>query len=637
MLAHLTAPGWKYYGIPSGYDIPQDWEFDEMGNVHLLTASAPQVINCLSYWFFDWTTWAKRSEWCFNGTADSHVETRVKGYIEVESPTILHILRINATEIWKSGLGWERYYSIVVNTSRGGKWSETVLEEGTGLWPNVYDFKVDAGGRFHALVHKSGALYRVLTSGTGIMTEVLDYHANVDMWGEGGAVMRFDASGTAHALWTRYGWDRSPTVYYDDLVHASNDGSGWKEEVLMSSSFPGSGDFPMSPNLIIDRLGNLHIAYFAWPFTKTGVHYRTNCSGVWVDEIVESGANATDLTGRHPSLAISPWGQPHLFYFDDTNVTLRYATKRAAGPLADAGGPYTGYEGAPLILDASASSGGGGILTFRWDFNDDGVADTSWSTSPTATNTWSDDYTGYVRVEVSDGKTTSSATATVTILNLPPRIDSVLIPATNATATLRIAGEKWHDVSAYVIDDGNETLIATLTRQPGKPQESIFPVSIDLARSRRIKVVYTPEDDKVNGQPNGATPAWLTLAFDSGPPVELRHTFNVKHPDTWNWTVGLNQLLAERDVKFAATATDPGSDDLTFTWDWGDGTPAIATTYFNDGIGPDPYPSPDGTYPFTATDSAQHIYSMAGDYSLILVVMDDDGGMVDIVINLVIP
>jgi hypothetical protein len=76
----------------------------------------------------------------------------------------------------------------------------------------------------------------------------------------------------------------------------------------------------------------------------------------------------------------------------------------------------------------------------------------------------------------------------------------------------------------------------------------------------------------------------------------------------------------------AARGVSTGSDDLTFTWGRGDGTPAIATTYFNNGIWTDPYPSPDGIYPFTATDSAQHIYSMAGGYSLTLTVMDDDGG-----------
>ena len=74
------------------------------------------------------------------------------------------------------------------------------------------------------------------------------------------------------------------------------------------------------------------------------------------------------------------------------------------------------------------------------------------------------------------------------------------------------------------------------------------------------------------------------------------------------------------------TATDPGSDDLTFTWEWGDGSPATVRIYFNDGIAPDPYSSPGGIFPFTATDSETHAYTMAGAYDLRLIVNDDDGG-----------
>ena len=40
-------------------------------------------------------------------------------------------------------------------------------------------------------------------------------------------------------------------------------------------------------------------------------------------------------------------------------------------------------------------------------------------------------------------------------------------------------------------------------------------------------------------------------------------------------------------------ATDPGSDDLIFTWNWGDGSSDDIIIYYNDGIGPDPYRSPD--------------------------------------------
>ncbi len=96
----------------------------------------------------------------------------------------------------------------------------------------------------------------------------------------------------------------------------------------------------------------------------------------------------------------------------------------------------------------------------------------------------------------------------------------------------------------------------------------------------------------------------------------MHHTFNVRHEDTWNWTVSLNSLLAGMAIEFTATATDPGMDDLTFEWDFGDGSPFVTSTYMNG-----------GTYPFTATDSQVHHYASAGRYDLKLTVRDDDCGV----------
>jgi hypothetical protein len=79
----------------------------------------------------------------------------------------------------------------------------------------------------------------------------------------------------------------------------------------------------------------------------------------------------------------------------------------------------------------------------------------------------------------------------------------------------------------------------------------------------------------------------------------------------------------------AAEGTDPGSDDLTFTWNLPD-----AETYLNDPeLGPEPDEPPTrtpfGTFPFAASDEADAVYAFPGVQDLGLVLTDDDDGSDD--------
>ncbi|MFQ5979122.1 MAG: PKD domain-containing protein, partial [Candidatus Heimdallarchaeota archaeon] len=70
-------------------------------------------------------------------------------------------------------------------------------------------------------------------------------------------------------------------------------------------------------------------------------------------------------------------------------------------------------------------------------------------------------------------------------------------------------------------------------------------------------------------------------------------------------------------VFFTGSAADPGSDDLTFTWDWGDGTSPTVMIYLND----------PPSYPVVIEEILEHTYMEPEEYLLTLTVEDDDGGI----------
>lgn len=97
-------------------------------------------------------------------------------------------------------------------------------------------------------------------------------------------------------------------------------------------------------------------------------------------------------------------------------------------PVADAGGPYIGYEGTPVLLDASGSyDPDNDPLFYNWDFDGDGNEDLRfWIDDPTIYNTWDDDFEGNVTVFVDDASNhISNDSALVTIYNLDPIITSI--------------------------------------------------------------------------------------------------------------------------------------------------------------------------------------------------------------------
>lgn len=312
-------------------------------------------------------------------------------------------------------------------------------------------------------------------------------------------------------------------------------------------------------------------------------------------------------------------------------------------------------EGQTITLSTTTSDVGSDDLTLDWAFDARAVCDVATlylndpsgpdparspdvnpiRVSETQTCTYGDDGTFPVTLTVTDddGGTTTVSTS-VTVRNVAPTIDPDIRAFAVADVTLRVSGEKWHDVQLRVMEDGTVVDGISVTRFPGSPDDQALTLEDQdiylVGPTTGLVVEYTPLDDVENGQPWGANPVWVTFTLEDGSEFEVEHKFNVRKPAGYLWTVDdIRDLIDVVNVPlhFRATATDPGSDDLTFRWDWDDPEADTVTEYLNDpSIGPDPFPSPD-IHARDVEDYVTHPFAATGTYLVRLTVEDDDGGV----------
>jgi hypothetical protein len=353
------------------------------------------------------------------------------------------------------------------------------------------------------------------------------------------------------------------------------------------------------------------------------------------------------------------------------------------------GGDRTVYEGDLVTFDGSASNDPDGeIVSHEWDFDAevDSDGDGNFINDVDATGeivdfTWYDDYEVDVALTVTDDDDmTDTAFVHVTVLNVDPTAE-FLGAFIEFELSIRVAGEKWHNVELKVVTNydadtteyDDEIGVLEVERWPGDPDDNpssgdSIPLSIDVSGETTYTaiVTYDPYEDNgdaimgdqlINGQLWGANPVWLIAEFPDGTQCKKHHTFNVqqsmpegRNSDHWNhvepWIVPINLgAAAGIPIKFVASTTDPGSDDLTFEWDWGDTTMDTIVYLYDPVRGADPAFPPGSPYeplgapwdplyttyvgatpPLDITDMTYHTFSTTGTFTVTLTISDDDGG-----------
>jgi hypothetical protein len=294
-------------------------------------------------------------------------------------------------------------------------------------------------------------------------------------------------------------------------------------------------------------------------------------------------------------------------------------------PVADAGGPYTTDEGTDVTLDASGSSDpDGDAVTYEWDLDNDGAFDDATGATATFATVGQDGvFPVVVRVTDPDGASDTDET-TVTVNNVAPSVSVATDVPRDEGDTLTLSGSAtdpgWLDPLSATVDWGDGA----------GPQ----PLAGAL-ENERPDATLTFSADHVYGDNGAFTITVCAADDDTSTCVDQVATIDNVAPtaaiDESRTTPinGVPTVLAHagEPVDFAGRSTDPGSDDLTLTWDWDDGAPSpdVSTTSLVNPPLPDPPNSP-SVQPRDVTDQQTHTFTDACAYDVVFAATDDDGG-----------
>ena len=356
-------------------------------------------------------------------------------------------------------------------------------------------------------------------------------------------------------------------------------------------SFDKYPDFPRTPCFTVG-IGELSYEQCVISFEGTNTLTTNYLNGIrHRGEKQRVGIIMADFPGRSlidNVIAMNPWNWP---------------------PVANAGGAYSDNEGTTITFDASASyDPDGDPLTYRWDFNSDGIYDTDPSANSEAIYTWHDDWSGMATVEVSDGNFKSNDMASVMVSNVAPVVTAsgeTIDENGVATVSGTITDPSYLDTFSVVIDWGEGSPISYnysegstifsedhqyLDDNPTGTSSDVF----------NIGVTVTDDD-------GGAGSDGTTVIVDNLNPVtRIDLITDETGEEVGN---GVRVVLMNTGIDLEGSFTDVGTQDThTADIDWDDGVIVdLGTT--------------------TGSISTTHTYTGPGLYTLSLEVSDDDTGI----------
>lgn len=352
------------------------------------------------------------------------------------------------------------------------------------------------------------------------------------------------------------------------------------------------------------------VANLLGDMTSTGVpiNYDTNSDGI----------NDTTTPRLNLLAALQAPNQPPTLGANNATVTVN------EGQVANNTGTISDAESNPVTLDASV-----GTVTD----NGDGTWSWSWQTADGPVDSQ------VVTISATDDKDeTGSVTFQLNVDNVNPTVSVNPVAAIDegdtVTVTATFSDPGWKDTHTPSVDWGvpvghegqlvsGPTLSVTHSGGPGTTRKGTITATYrygdnDDGSGYPITVTATDKDGGAGSDTESAT-------VDNVNPTATIDTAGEQVYD------GVSAFILEagENLGIPASSTDPGSDDLTFVWDW-DGpslngeTPSQQTSLVNPPAS-DPAESPT-VQPRNETLSASHSFSKACLYNMQTKVTDDDGG-----------
>ena len=329
---------------------------------------------------------------------------------------------------------------------------------------------------------------------------------------------------------------------------------------------------------------------------------------------------------------------------DDSTPTVSSATPAACDPGAVIGAVADTPEGTFADLDAAASTVGGDpgdSLTYAWDLDDDGAFDDATGATPAVAFGDDGSYPVSVRITNTAGYTDTAST-TLTVTNVAPTVvvtDLDPNPSDengDVDATASFSDPGWLDsYPSASVDLGTvdrpDVAATTSVTQPGSAGSALFRVAPQSATTDQGTASAT-----IRYGDNGTYTVTVSVTDDDGGTgsgsdeqsvanVDPTAAIDTSGEQTYNGHSAF-VLEAGEDLTVPASSSDPGSDDLTFAWDWGDATTTDKTSLVNPPAA-DPASSPTVQPRVDVIAEDTHAYVEACLFELGVTVGDDDGGL----------